>query len=113
MLIDEVLTPDSSRFWPREGYTVGVSQKSFDKQFVRDYLLSLKWDQKPPAPRLPEDVVNKTSKKYLEVLTCSRRSVFLLDRASCTGIISVHCIVRKEPSWMIQRSDPAALQETR
>ena len=68
MLIDEVLTPDSSRFWPREGYTVGVSQKSFDKQFVRDYLLSLKWDQKPPAPKLPEDVVNKTSKKYLEVL---------------------------------------------
>ena len=68
MLIDEVLTPDSSRFWPREGYTVGVSQKSFDKQFVRDYLLSLKWDQKPPAPKLPEDVVIKTSKKYLEVL---------------------------------------------
>jgi phosphoribosylaminoimidazole-succinocarboxamide synthase len=69
ILIDEVLTPDSSRFWPREGYTVGVSQKSFDKQFVRDYLLSLKWDQKPPAPKLPEDVVIKTSKKYLEVLT--------------------------------------------
>ena len=68
MLIDEVLTPDSSRFWPRDGYTVGVSQKSFDKQFVRDYLLSLKWDQKPPAPKLPEDVVIKTSKKYLEVL---------------------------------------------
>jgi phosphoribosylaminoimidazole-succinocarboxamide synthase len=68
ILIDEVLTPDSSRFWPREGYTVGVSQKSFDKQFVRDYLLSLKWDQKPPAPKLPDDVVNKTSKKYLEVL---------------------------------------------
>jgi phosphoribosylaminoimidazole-succinocarboxamide synthase len=68
ILIDEVLTPDSSRFWPREGYTVGVSQKSFDKQFVRDYLLSLKWDQKPPAPKLPEDVVIKTSNKYLEVL---------------------------------------------
>ncbi len=68
ILIDEVLTPDSSRFWPSEGYTVGVSQKSFDKQFVRDYLLSLKWDQKPPAPTLPEDVVSKTSKKYLEVL---------------------------------------------
>jgi len=68
ILIDEVLTPDSSRFWPREGYTVGVSQKSFDKQFVRDYLLSLSWDQKPPAPKLPDDVVLKTSKKYLEVL---------------------------------------------
>jgi phosphoribosylaminoimidazole-succinocarboxamide synthase len=68
ILIDEVLTPDSSRFWPREGYTVGVSQKSFDKQFVRDYLLALKWDQRPPAPTLPDDVVLKTSKKYLEVL---------------------------------------------
>ena len=68
ILIDEVLTPDSSRFWPMDGYTVGVSQKSFDKQFVRDYLLSLTWDQKPPAPKLPDDVVLKTSKKYLEVL---------------------------------------------
>jgi phosphoribosylaminoimidazole-succinocarboxamide synthase len=68
ILIDEVLTPDSSRFWPMEGYTVGVSQKSFDKQFVRDYLLSLTWDQKAPAPKLPDDVVIKTSNKYLEVL---------------------------------------------
>jgi phosphoribosylaminoimidazole-succinocarboxamide synthase len=51
-----------------EGYTVGVSQKSYDKQFVRDYLLSLTWDQKAPAPKLPDDVVLKTSKKYLEVL---------------------------------------------
>ncbi len=68
MLIDEVLTPDSSRFWPRSDYQVGVSQKSFDKQFVRDYLLSLKWDQRPPAPKLPDDVVKKTSEKYLEVL---------------------------------------------
>jgi phosphoribosylaminoimidazole-succinocarboxamide synthase len=68
MLIDEVLTPDSSRFWPRNGYTVGVPQKSFDKQFVRDYLLSLSWDQRPPAPTLPDDVVRKTSEKYLEVL---------------------------------------------
>jgi len=68
ILIDEVLTPDSSRFWPKNGYTVGVSQKSFDKQFVRDYLLSLDWNQKPPAPVLPEEVVRKTSEKYLEVL---------------------------------------------
>jgi phosphoribosylaminoimidazole-succinocarboxamide synthase len=68
ILIDEVLTPDSSRFWPMRGYTVGVAQKSFDKQFVRDYLLSLSWDQKPPAPVLPDDVVKKTSEKYLEVL---------------------------------------------
>jgi len=69
MLIDEVLTPDSSRFWPKQGYTVGAAQKSFDKQFVRDYLLALKWDQRPPAPKLPDDVVLRTSEKYLEVLS--------------------------------------------
>jgi phosphoribosylaminoimidazole-succinocarboxamide synthase len=68
ILIDEALTPDSSRFWPMDGYQVGVSQKSFDKQFVRDYLLSLSWNQRPPAPMLPDDVVKKTSEKYLEVL---------------------------------------------
>jgi phosphoribosylaminoimidazole-succinocarboxamide synthase len=68
ILIDEVLTPDSSRFWPKAGYREGVSQKSFDKQFVRDYLLSLNWDQKPPAPVLPDEVVQKTSEKYREVL---------------------------------------------
>ena len=68
ILIDEVLTPDSSRFWPRSEYAVGIAQKSFDKQFVRDYLLSLSWNQKPPAPVLPDDVVKKTSEKYLEVL---------------------------------------------
>ncbi len=68
ILIDEVLTPDSSRFWPKNDYREGVVQKSFDKQFVRDYLLSLNWNQKPPAPVLPDDVVRKTSEKYLEVL---------------------------------------------
>jgi phosphoribosylaminoimidazole-succinocarboxamide synthase len=68
ILIDEVLTPDSSRFWPKHDYKVGVVQKSFDKQFVRDYLLSLSWDQKPPAPVLPDDVIKRTSEKYLEVL---------------------------------------------
>jgi phosphoribosylaminoimidazole-succinocarboxamide synthase len=68
MLIDEVLTPDSSRFWPKQGYTVGASQKSFDKQFVRDYLLSLAWDQRPPAPVLPEEIIKRTSEKYREVL---------------------------------------------
>jgi phosphoribosylaminoimidazole-succinocarboxamide synthase len=68
ILIDEVLTPDSSRFWPKNDYREGVVQKSFDKQFVRDYLLSLNWNQKPPAPVLPDDVVWKTSEKYLEVL---------------------------------------------
>ena len=68
ILIDEVLTPDSSRFWPKADYQEGVTQKSFDKQFVRNYLLSLTWNQKPPAPALPDDVVKKTSEKYLEVL---------------------------------------------
>jgi phosphoribosylaminoimidazole-succinocarboxamide synthase len=68
ILIDEVLTPDSSRFWPKKEYREGVVQKSYDKQFVRDYLLSLSWNQKPPAPTLPDDVVKKTSEKYLEVL---------------------------------------------
>ncbi len=73
ILIDEVLTPDSSRFWPMNGYREGVVQKSFDKQFVRDYLLSLTWNQKPPAPVLPEDVVRKTSEKYLEALALLTR----------------------------------------
>lgn len=68
ILIDEVLTPDSSRFWPKNDYQEGILQKSFDKQFVRDYLLSLNWNQKPPAPVLPDDVVRRTSEKYLEVL---------------------------------------------
>ena len=66
ILIDEALTPDSSRFWPLEGYAPGGAQKSFDKQFVRDYLLSLRWDKKPPAPPLPEEVIRKTSEKYVE-----------------------------------------------
>jgi len=66
ILIDEVLTPDSSRFWPLDEYESGRAQQSFDKQFVRDYLLSLKWDKRPPAPHLPEEIVNKTSEKYLE-----------------------------------------------
>jgi phosphoribosylaminoimidazole-succinocarboxamide synthase len=68
ILIDEVLTPDSSRFWPKTDYKEGFAQKSFDKQFVRDYLLSLDWNQKPPAPVLPDKIVKKTSDKYLEVL---------------------------------------------
>lgn len=68
ILIDEVLTPDSSRFWPRAGYAPGGPQQSFDKQYVRDYLLALKWDQKPPAPSLPQDVIAGTRKKYNEAL---------------------------------------------
>jgi len=66
LLIDECLTPDSSRFWPVNEYVVGQSPPSFDKQFVRDYLETLDWDKTPPAPRLPEDVIEKTSAKYRE-----------------------------------------------
>jgi phosphoribosylaminoimidazole-succinocarboxamide synthase len=65
-LIDEVLTPDSSRYWPRPEYKVGISPPSFDKQYVRDYLESVKFNKKPPGPTLPDDVVRRTSEKYLE-----------------------------------------------
>ncbi|HVN47792.1 MAG TPA: phosphoribosylaminoimidazolesuccinocarboxamide synthase [Bacteroidota bacterium] len=68
ILIDEVLTPDSSRFWPRDRYQAGRGQESYDKQFVRDYLLSIDFNKKPPAPKLPDDVVFKTSALYLEAL---------------------------------------------
>jgi phosphoribosylaminoimidazole-succinocarboxamide synthase len=66
ILIDEVLTPDSSRFWPADQYRPGISPPSFDKQFVRDYLETLDWNKTPPVPSLPEEVVRKTSEKYLE-----------------------------------------------
>jgi phosphoribosylaminoimidazole-succinocarboxamide synthase len=66
ILIDEVLTPDSSRFWPKDSYREGGPQKSFDKQFVRDYLISINWDRNPPAPPLTPEVVAKTREKYLE-----------------------------------------------
>jgi len=65
-LIDEALTPDSSRFWPKEKYEVGKDQFSYDKQYVRDYLLSIGWNKQPPAPRLPKHIVLETSKKYIE-----------------------------------------------
>ena len=68
ILIDEILTPDSSRLWPKDGYQPGRPQLSFDKQFVRDYLETLNWDKTPPAPELPEEIVNKTSEKYLRAL---------------------------------------------
>jgi phosphoribosylaminoimidazole-succinocarboxamide synthase len=69
ILIDEVLTPDSSRFWPQATYRPGGAQKSYDKQYLRDYLLSIQWDKTPPAPALPDDVVHDTRMKYLEALT--------------------------------------------
>ncbi|OGP78615.1 MAG: phosphoribosylaminoimidazolesuccinocarboxamide synthase [Deltaproteobacteria bacterium RBG_16_64_85] len=68
LLIDEALTPDSSRFWPAADYRAGGPQKSFDKQFVRDYLLTLPWNKTAPGPKLPSDVIEKTSQKYREAL---------------------------------------------
>jgi phosphoribosylaminoimidazole-succinocarboxamide synthase len=68
VLIDEVLTADSSRFWPADSYQVGISPPSYDKQYVRDYLESLTWDKTPPAPKLPDDVIARTSQKYRDAL---------------------------------------------
>lgn len=68
ILVDELLTPDSSRFWPVDKYEKGRAQESYDKQFVRDYLLSINFNKKPPAPILPDEIINKTSGKYLDVL---------------------------------------------
>jgi len=67
-LIDEVLTPDSSRFWPADQWRVGISPPSFDKQFVRDYLETLDWDKRAPGPRLPAEVIERTAGKYREAL---------------------------------------------
>jgi phosphoribosylaminoimidazole-succinocarboxamide synthase len=69
LLIDECLTPDSSRFWPADEYQVGISPPSFDKQFVRDYLETLDWDKTPPAPHLPREIIEKTSAKYREAFS--------------------------------------------
>ena len=66
VLIDEMLTPDSSRFWPQDTYRPGVAQPSFDKQFVRDWLTSQGWNQEPPAPELPDDIIARTSGRYLD-----------------------------------------------
>ena len=68
-IIDEALTPDSSRFWPVDGYEVGISPPSFDKQFVRDYLETLDWDKTAPAPELPTEILEKTAEKYQEAYT--------------------------------------------
>jgi phosphoribosylaminoimidazole-succinocarboxamide synthase len=69
ILIDEVLTPDSSRFWPKDAYAPGGAQPSFDKQFVRDYLEAIKWNKQPPVPTLPDEVVQRTREKYVEAFT--------------------------------------------
>lgn len=68
-LIDEVLTPDSSRFWPADSYKPGANPPSFDKQYVRDYLGSIGWNKKPPAPKLPPEMIARTAEKYREALT--------------------------------------------
>jgi phosphoribosylaminoimidazole-succinocarboxamide synthase len=69
ILIDEVLTPDSSRFWPKDSYQPGGPQQSFDKQYVRDHLIAIKWNKQPPGPSLPDDIIRNTRKKYLEALS--------------------------------------------
>ncbi len=69
ILIDEVLTPDSSRFWPKSSYKPGGPQKSYDKQYLRDFLISINWDKTPPAPNLPDEIVENTYRKYMEALT--------------------------------------------
>ncbi|HEV2963692.1 MAG TPA: phosphoribosylaminoimidazolesuccinocarboxamide synthase, partial [Candidatus Angelobacter sp.] len=66
VLADEVLTPDSSRFWPADKYQPGKAQESYDKQFVRDYLETIHWNKQPPAPSLPDEVTGKTSEKYIQ-----------------------------------------------
>ena len=68
MLIDECMTPDSSRFWPADGYRPGSNPPSYDKQYVRDYLETLAWDKTPPAPGLPAEIIERTSAKYLQAL---------------------------------------------
>jgi phosphoribosylaminoimidazole-succinocarboxamide synthase len=78
-LIDEALTPDSSRFWPLDTYRPGGPQPSFDKQFVRDYLENIRWNKQPPVPMLPDEVVSKTRDKYLEAFR--RLTDRNLDRA--------------------------------
>jgi phosphoribosylaminoimidazole-succinocarboxamide synthase len=67
ILVDELLTPDSSRFWPLKKYEKGKGQESYDKQFVRDYLISIKFNKQPPPPPLPEDIIKRTSEKYLDI----------------------------------------------
>ncbi|MGD2172873.1 MAG: phosphoribosylaminoimidazolesuccinocarboxamide synthase, partial [Gammaproteobacteria bacterium] len=67
VLIDEILTPDSSRYWPADQYRVGISPPSFDKQFVRDYLETLDWDKTPPAPTIPAEIIEQTRQKYRQV----------------------------------------------
>ncbi len=81
ILIDEALTPDSSRFWPTSSYIVGESPKSFDKQFVRDFLETTDWDKKPPPPKLPDHIIMGTRDKYMEMLSIMRK----IKKEACAG----------------------------
>lgn len=78
ILIDEILTPDSSRFWPKGTYAPGGAQKSYDKQYVRDYLTSIAWDKRPPGPILPSEVIRNTQEKYLEALVALTGKPYVL-----------------------------------
>jgi phosphoribosylaminoimidazole-succinocarboxamide synthase len=97
--IDEALTPDSSRFWPKDVYAPGRSQPSFDKQYVRDYLEQVRWDKKPPAPSLPAEVVERTQEKYLEAYArLTGRSLSLPD------------VGEPVPAASVQRPDAGRMQ---
>jgi len=81
MLVDEVLTPDSSRFWPADRYRPGSSPESFDKQFLRDYLETLDWNKTAPGPNLPQDIIKKTSEKYIAAYELLTGRIFAQERA--------------------------------
>lgn len=93
ILIDEVLTPDSSRFWPKDKYKPGKAQPSFDKQFVRDYLETLDWNKKSPGPELPEEIVKKTTQKYIQALKMI--TIMIRKRLKAQGEISGISIRRR------------------
>ncbi len=86
VLMDEVLTPDSSRFWNQANYQVGTSPESYDKQFVRDYLETLDWDKSPPGPHIPTDIINKTAEKYHEAYQRITGQAFKLDEAAVSDL---------------------------
>ena len=92
-LIDEILTPDSSRFWPADQYQPGSSPPSFDKQFVRDYLETLDWDKTPPGPELPQQVIDKTAEKYREAETPAYRPLNIIAPGPPHGS-PVPCTIR-------------------
>ena len=105
-LIDEVLTPDSSRFWPADQYAPGISPPSFDKQFVRDYLETLNWDKQAPGPKLPADVITKTAEKYLQALQ-------QLTRLNACGLVRVGLSNHARPAGPSAEHRGAWLQDSK